>query len=79
MADDENERGRRQDRLEWAASTWDPLPFDADAARAYGGVYVAVRAAGRSAWPRLADLLIAAMAVANDSSGLEGLLTIVTV
>ena len=31
---DEDERARRQDRLQWAAATWDPLPFDADAARA---------------------------------------------
>jgi predicted nucleic acid-binding protein len=29
--DDERERVRRQDRLQWAATTWDPLPFDADA------------------------------------------------
>lgn len=64
-ARDANERARRQDRLQWAASTWEPLPFDADAARAYGRVFAAVRAAGRRARPRLADLLIAATASAN--------------
>ncbi len=34
--EDESERARRQDHLQWASATWDPLPFDADAARAYG-------------------------------------------
>lgn len=64
--DDENERARRQDRLHWAATTWDPLPFDTDAARMYGRVFSAVRASGRTARSRLADLLIAATAAAND-------------
>ena len=64
--DDENERARRQDRLQWAATTWDPLPFDTDAARMYGRVFAAVRASGRTARSRLADLLIAAIAAAND-------------
>lgn len=32
--DDPDERARRQDRLQWASSTWDSLPFDADAATA---------------------------------------------
>ena len=58
--DDEAERARRQDRLQWAAATWDPVPFDADAARAYGRVFAATRVAGRSSRTRLADLLIAA-------------------
>lgn len=64
--DDENERARRQDRLQWAATTWDPLPFDTDAARMYGRIFAAVRASGRTARSRLADLLIAAIAAAND-------------
>lgn len=63
--DDDEERARRQDRLQWAAATWDPLPFDADAARAYARVVAATRAKGRSSRTRLADLLIAATAVAN--------------
>jgi predicted nucleic acid-binding protein len=62
---DANERGRRQDRLQWASATWDPLPFDADAARAYGRVYAAMRARGRTGRTRLADLLIAATALAH--------------
>ncbi|MDE3215329.1 MAG: type II toxin-antitoxin system VapC family toxin [Gemmatimonadota bacterium] len=64
-ARDAGERARRQDRLQWAASTWDPIPFDAEAARAYGLVFAAVRSAGRTSRARLADLLIAATATAN--------------
>jgi len=63
---DGEERARRQDRLQWVAATWDPMPFDAEAARAYGRIYAATRAAGRSSRARLADLLIAATSAAND-------------
>jgi hypothetical protein len=87
--EDEEERARRQDRLQWVAATWDPLPFDADAARAYGRVFAATRAAGRSVRPRLADLLIAATAAANglglytrngqDFVGLDEILTVIEV
>lgn len=86
---DDAERARRQDRLLWAASTWDPLPFDAAAARAYGLVFAATRRAGRTSRARLADLLIASTALANDLpvytrnpsdfAGLEELLRIETV
>lgn len=62
---DRQERARRQDRLQWAAATWDALPFDTDAARAYGRVFAAAKAAGRSNRTRLADLLIASIAAAN--------------
>jgi predicted nucleic acid-binding protein len=43
-----------------------PLPLDADAARAYGRVVAAVRASGRRERSCVADLLIAATALAND-------------
>jgi len=62
---DPEERARRQDRLQWASATWEPLPFEAEGARAYGRVYAAMRAHGRSGRARLADLLIAATAAAN--------------
>lgn len=62
---DDEERVRRQDRLQWAVATWDPLPFDAEAARAYARVFAAIRATGRSSRTRVADLLIAATAAAN--------------
>ncbi|MGH8199123.1 MAG: type II toxin-antitoxin system VapC family toxin [Steroidobacteraceae bacterium] len=64
--EDKDERARRQDRLQWATATWDPLPFDAEAARLYGRVFAAARAAGRSSRSRLADLLIASTAAANN-------------
>lgn len=64
-ASDEDERARRQDRLQWAAATWDVLPFDVEAARMYGRMFAAVRAAGRTPRARLADLLIASTAAAN--------------
>jgi len=62
--DDPDERARRQDRLQRAEATFDPLPFDAAAARAYGRVYAAALAAGRKArGARAVDLLIAATAL----------------
>ena len=64
--ENKDERARRQDRLQWAVSTWDPLPFDAEAARMYGRVFAAARAAGQSSRARLADLLIASTAAANE-------------
>jgi predicted nucleic acid-binding protein len=63
--ENKDERARRQDRLQWAAATWDPLPFDADSARMYARVFAAARAAGQSSRARLADLLIASTAAAN--------------
>jgi predicted nucleic acid-binding protein len=64
--EDKEERARRQDRLHWATATWEPLPFDAEAARAYGRIFAAARAAGQKSRSRLADLLIASTAAAND-------------
>ncbi len=62
---DDDERARRQDRLQWAAATWDALPFDAEAARMYGRIFAATRSAGRSSRARLGDLLIASTAAAS--------------
>ncbi|HUG79602.1 MAG TPA: type II toxin-antitoxin system VapC family toxin [Burkholderiales bacterium] len=86
---DEQERARRQDRLQWAAATWNALPFDTEAARTYGRVFAATKAAGRSSRTRLADLLIASTAAANglplytrnpaDFAGLEQLVTVIAV
>lgn len=85
-ASDEEERARRQDRLQWAAATWDALPFDTDSARMYGRIFAAMRASGRSSRARLADLLIASTAAANglalytrnpgDFAGLERLVAV---
>ena len=87
---DREERARRQDRLQRAEATFDPLPVDAAVARAYGRIYAAVAARGRKARGRRAfDLLIAATALAaelplytrnpDDFSGVGGLLEIVSV
>ena len=65
--DDPDERGRRQDRLQRAEAVFDPLPFDGEAARAYGRLFASVAAAGRKArGTRAVDLLIAATALAAD-------------
>jgi predicted nucleic acid-binding protein len=87
---DRAERARRQDRLQRAEATFEPLPVDADVARAYGRVYAAVAESGRKARGRRAvDLLIAATAVAaklplytrnpDDFSGLSRLLEVVSI
>ena len=86
---DDIERARRQHRLQWVVARWDPLPFDGDVARAYGLIYAAMRASGRSGRRRFADLLIAATALAHslalytrnpdDFGGLEQLVTIESV
>jgi predicted nucleic acid-binding protein len=56
----------RQRHLQATEASFEVLPFDAGAARAYGHVDVLVRALGRSPRARIADLFIAAPAVAND-------------
>src|SRR4051794_37193211 len=64
---DPDERARRQDRLQRAEATFEPLPVDASVARAYGRIYAAVTGAGRKARrARSLDLLIAATALASD-------------
>ena len=68
---------------------WEPLPLDAEAARAFGRVFAATKAAGRTGRTRLADLLIAANAAAHrlplytrnpgDFTGLDGIVRVVGV
>ncbi|MFT4035223.1 MAG: type II toxin-antitoxin system VapC family toxin [Patulibacter sp.] len=60
-----HERARRIAILQRTESEFDPLPFDATAARAYGQLIGATVAAGRSPRRRVADLQIAATAVAH--------------
>ena len=60
------ERGRRQDRLQRTEAAFEPIPFDTEAARAYGRVYSAVASTGRKPrGARAVDLLIAATALAH--------------
>jgi hypothetical protein len=87
--EDPAERARRTAVLQHAEATFDPLPFDAEAARAFGLVSSAVLAAGRTPRRRIADLMIASVAIGNrlplyttnptDFSGLDHLLTVVPV
>jgi predicted nucleic acid-binding protein len=82
-------RARRQDRLQRTEAVFDPLPFDVEAARAYGRVHAAVVEQGRQPRPRFADLLIASAALAeqlplitrnaDDVVGLESLITVVEI
>ena len=63
----QEERARRQDRLQRTEAAFDPLPFCAESARAYGRVFAAVSSAGRKPrGARAVDLLVAATAVANQ-------------
>lgn len=84
--DDPIERAARIGRLQRVEVAFNPLPFDVAAARSYGAVYAAVLAAGRTPRRRLADLLIACVAIAHglplftmnpqDYAGLEHLLMV---
>ena len=66
LATDESERAARQAHLQQAEADFEPLPFDAAAARAFGGVAASLRRSGRKATARAYDAMIAAIAVAND-------------
>ncbi|MBS1882312.1 MAG: type II toxin-antitoxin system VapC family toxin [Actinobacteria bacterium] len=61
-----DERARRQEHLQQAEADFVALPFDADAARAFGSVAASMRNTGRKSGSRRFDALIAAIAVAND-------------
>ncbi|HUZ09003.1 MAG TPA: type II toxin-antitoxin system VapC family toxin [Acidimicrobiales bacterium] len=81
------EGARRQARLQQVEATFEPLAFDAAAARSYGQIIAAVAESDRSHRRRIADLLIAATAHANglalytrnpdDFVGLEDLLPVI--
>lgn len=58
-------RAQRQLQLQWVERTFAPLPFDAEAARAYGSLAVLVESMGRKPRKRFADLQIAATAVVH--------------
>ncbi len=81
------EGARRQARLQQVEATFEPLGFDAAAARSYGQIIAAIADHGRSHRRRVADLLIAATAHAHglalytrnpdDFAGLEDVLSVV--
>ena len=61
-------RAERLRRLSVIERTFDALPIDEVVAREYGRLAAAVVAAGRKPRARMADLLIAATAVAHDAT-----------
>ncbi|MER5222565.1 type II toxin-antitoxin system VapC family toxin [Streptomyces flaveus] len=87
--DEHAERARRMDVLQRAENEFDPIPFDVEAARIYGRICAAIVSAGRKPRRRVADLMIAAIAAAeelplfttnpDDFKGLDNLITIVPV
>jgi tRNA(fMet)-specific endonuclease VapC len=88
VATSEEDRAARQAHLQQAEVDFDPLPFDAAAARAFGQVAASLRRDGRKVSARSYDAMIAATALANDLaihtcnpadfSGIDGL-TVVAV
>lgn len=64
--DEHTERARRLEILQRAENEFDPAPFGAEAARIYGRVTAAVIAAGRKPRRRVADLMIASTAIAEE-------------
>jgi hypothetical protein len=65
VTDDEAERARRLAHVQQAEAGFDPLPFDAAAARAFGRVASSLRRSGRKPPARALDALIAATAIAS--------------
>lgn len=65
IATTDEERAARQAHLQQAEAEFDPLPFDAAAARAFGRVAASLRSSGRKSAARAYDTLIAATAIAN--------------
>ncbi|MBM3683855.1 MAG: type II toxin-antitoxin system VapC family toxin [Actinobacteria bacterium] len=83
VATSTSERAARQAHLQAAESDFDPLPFDAAAARAFGAVSASLLRDGRKSAARSYDAMIAATAIANglpvhtcnpgDFEGIDGL------
>jgi len=83
VTDNESERAARQARLQVTEATFEPIPFDVPAARAFGRVAAELRGSGRRTKARSFDAMIAATALsrnlpiltanAEDFNGIEGL------
>jgi tRNA(fMet)-specific endonuclease VapC len=86
IASDQRERSARQTLLQQVEADFEPLPFEASAARAFGRVAASLRQAGRKPAARAYDAMIAATAIANglplyscnpsDFDGIEELETV---
>jgi predicted nucleic acid-binding protein len=83
VAQSGEERAARQAHLQQAEADFEAIPFDSDAARAFGTVAAGLRKSGRKPTARAFDALIAATAIAhglplftcnpNDFRGVPGL------
>jgi tRNA(fMet)-specific endonuclease VapC len=86
VASTDEERAARQAHLQQAEADFDPLPFDAAAARSFGQVAASLRRAGRKSSARAYDAMIAAVCVSSelpihtcnpsDFSGIDGLVVV---
>lgn len=86
VATTDAERAARQAHLQQTESDFDPLPFDAAAARAFGRVVASLRRAGREPAVPAFDALLAATAIASglplyttdpdDYAGIDDLTTV---
>jgi tRNA(fMet)-specific endonuclease VapC len=65
IAESPKEQAARQAHLQQAEADFEPIPFDAQAARAFGRVSASLRRAGRKTSARAYDAMIAAIALAN--------------
>ncbi len=66
VAASDAERAARQAHLQAAEADFEPLPFDAAAARSFGAVAASLRRGGRKSSARAYDAMIAAIAVAHE-------------
>lgn len=66
VAATDEERAARQAHVQQAEADFDPLPFDAAAARAFGRVAASMRRAGRKPAARSYDAMIAATALSLE-------------
>jgi tRNA(fMet)-specific endonuclease VapC len=66
VAHNDEVRAARQAHLQQAESDFEPLPFDANSARAFAQVAASLRRSGRKPTARNADTMIAATAIANQ-------------
>ena len=65
VTDDPAERAARQARLQAVEASFEPVPFDDAAARAFGQVAAGLRRSGRKTTARAFDALIAATALSR--------------
>jgi len=86
VASPDDERAARQAHVQQAEADFEPLPFDAPAARAFGRVAASLRQVGRKSAARAYDAMIAATALAHGLplytcspqgfAGIEGLVVV---